>query len=88
MLEPTQLTRTEKRKEIQMDEAAQELQAMLLVTDSSLASSLSPSDETQEQLERSSRQARTARKELRRYKMSHICSKRNIANIRRTDSFK
>ena len=62
MSEPTQLTRTEKRKEIQMDETAKELRAVLPVTDSSLASSLRPSDETQEQLERSSKQARTAKK--------------------------
>ena len=59
--EPTQLTRTEKRKEIHMDERAKELRAMLFVTDSSLASSVRPSDETQEQLERSLKQARTAK---------------------------
>ena len=62
MSEPTQLTRSEKRREVQKDEAANELRALLLVTDSSLASSLGPSDETQEQLERSSKPARTARK--------------------------
>ena len=61
MSEPPQLTRTEKRKEIQMDETAKELRAMLPATDSSLASSLRP-DETQEQLERSSKQARTVMK--------------------------
>ena len=64
MSEPTQVTRTEKRKEIQMDDTAKELRAMLLVTDSSLASSLRPSDETQEQLERSSKRTRTAKKEV------------------------
>ena len=62
MSAPTQMTRTEKRKEIQTDETAKELRAMLLATDSSLASSLIASDETQEQLERSSKQARTVKK--------------------------
>ena len=62
MSEPTELTRAEKRKEIQTDETAKELRALLLETDSSLASSLRPSDETQEQPERSSKQARTAKK--------------------------
>ena len=45
-----------------MDETAKELLALISVTDSSLASSLRPSDETQEQLERSSQQARIAKK--------------------------
>ena len=36
MSKPTQLTRTGKRKEIQVDETAKDLRAMLLVTDSSL----------------------------------------------------
>ena len=62
MSEPTELTRAEKRKEIQTDETAKELRTLLLETDSSLASSLRPSDETQEQHERSSKQARTAKK--------------------------
>ena len=62
--EPTQLTKTEKRKEIQMDETANGLQAMLPVTDSSLASSVRPSDETQELLERSSKRGRTAKKRV------------------------
>ena len=61
MSEPTQLTKTGKRKEIQMDETANGLRATLPVTDSSLASSVRPSDETQEQLERSLKQARTAK---------------------------
>ena len=42
MSEPTQITRTEKRKDFQMDETAKELRAPLLVADSSLASSLRP----------------------------------------------
>ena len=62
MSEPTQLTRTEKRKGIQMDETAKELRAVSPVTDSSLASSSRPSGETQEQLERSSKQAGTVGK--------------------------
>ena len=45
-----------------MDETVKELRAMLLITDSSLACSLRPSDETQEQLERSSKRTRTVRK--------------------------
>ena len=49
--EPTQVTRTEKRKEIHMDETAKGLRVLLLVTDSSFASSFRPSDETQEPLE-------------------------------------
>ena len=58
--EPTQITRTEKRKDFQMDETAKESQAPLPIADSSHASSSRPSDESQEQLERSSKQARTA----------------------------
>ena len=55
MSDPTQITRTEKRKEIQTDETAKALRAPLLVADSSQASSLRLSDETQEQLVRSSK---------------------------------
>ena len=62
MSESTQLTKTEKREEIQTDETAIELRALLPVTDSSLASSLRLSDERPEQLERSSKQASTAKK--------------------------
>ena len=62
MPEPTRLTRTEKRKDIQTDETAKEFRAPLPVTDSSLASSLRPCDETQEQHERSTKQARTVKK--------------------------
>ena len=62
MSEPARSKRTEKRKEIQTDETAKELQAPLPKADPSHASSSGPSDETQEQLERSSKQARTARK--------------------------
>ena len=62
MSELTPLTRTEKRKEIQMDDSAKELRAVLPATDSSLASSLRPSDEKQGQLERSSKQTSTAKK--------------------------
>ena len=76
MSEPTQLTRTEKRKDIDTDETTKELRAPLTLAHSSHASSLRPCDETQEQLERSSKQARTARKGVERYEMSHICSKR------------
>ena len=61
MSEPTQLTRTEKRKEIQTDDTAKELRALFPVADSSFASSLRPSDETKEQLEPSSKQVRTAK---------------------------
>ena len=53
---------TEKRMEIQTDDTAKELRAPLLVSASSHASSLRPSDEAQEQLERSSKQARLAKK--------------------------
>ena len=62
MSERTQLTRAEKRKEIQTDETANELRAPLPAADSSHASSLRPSDETQEQIERSSKQPRPAKK--------------------------
>ena len=62
MSEPTQLTRIEKRKEILLDETAKELRALLPVTDSSHTISLRPFDETQEQPEQSSKQARTAKK--------------------------
>ena len=62
MSEPTRTTNAEKRKKIQTDETAKELRAPLLVAASSHASSLRLSDETQEQLARSSKQARTAKK--------------------------
>ena len=45
-----------------MDERSKELRAPLPISDSSHASSLRPCDEMQEQLERSSKQARTAKK--------------------------
>ena len=64
MSEPTQTTRTEKRKEIRSDETAKESREPLPITDPSQPSLLKPSDETQEQLERSSKQARTAKKGL------------------------
>ena len=60
MSEPTRTKSTAKRKEIQTDETAKELRAPLPIADPSHASSSGPSDETQEQLERSSKQARTA----------------------------
>ena len=59
---PTQSKKTEKRKEFQTDETAKELRASLPIAVSSHASSLRPSDETQEQPERSSKQTRTAKK--------------------------
>ena len=62
MSEPTQITRIEKRKDFQMDEAAKEIRAPLPIADSSHASSSRPSDETLEQPERSSQQARTGKK--------------------------
>ena len=49
------------RKEIQTDETAKELRAPLPIAGPSHASSSGPSDETQKQLERSLKQARTAR---------------------------
>ena len=66
MSESTHITRTEKRKDFQTDETQEELWALLPVTDSSHASSLRPSHETQEQLERSSKQARTVGKGVER----------------------
>ena len=60
--EPTRITRRENRKDFQMDERSKELRAPLPISDSSHASSLRPCDEMQEQLERSSKQARTAKK--------------------------
>ena len=60
--EPTQVTRTDKRKEIHTDRTAKELRAPLSVAASSHASSWRFSVETQEQLVRSSKQARTAKK--------------------------
>ena len=59
MPEPTQITSAEKRKKIQTDETAKELRARLPKAASLYASSLRPSDETQEQFVRSSKQART-----------------------------
>ena len=62
MSEPIQTRKTEKRKDFQTDETAKELRASLPVTGSSHASSLIPSDKMQEQPERSSKLARTAKK--------------------------
>ena len=88
MPDPTQITRAEKRKCFQMDETAKELRALLSVTDSSLASSLRPCGETQEQLERSSKQARTAEKgDETLQDVSHL-SRRGIANTREMNFFK
>ena len=64
MSETTLATRTEKRKEIQTDITEKELRAVLLVTDPSRTSLLEPSEESHGQLERSSKQARTAEKGL------------------------
>ena len=62
MSEPTQTKKTKKRKEFETDETAKELRASLPFTVPSHASSLRPSDKTQEQPERSSKQTRTAKK--------------------------
>ena len=62
MSQPTQMTSVEKRKEIQMDETAKELLASLPKGASPRASSLRSCDETQEQLIRSAKQARTTKK--------------------------
>ena len=62
MSEPSQKTRTEKRNDFQMDETSKELRAPLPFADPSHKSLLRPSDETLEQPERSSKQARTAKK--------------------------
>ena len=62
MSETTQITKAEKRKKIQTDETAKELRAPLPMAASSHASQLRPADETQEQLVRSSKQARTSKK--------------------------
>ena len=61
MSEPTQITSAEKRKKIQTDETAKESRASLPIAISSHASSLRLADETQEQLARSSKQARTTK---------------------------
>ena len=61
MSKPAQITKAEKRKNVQTDETAKELRAPLPIAASSHASSLRPSDETQEQLVRSSKQARTGK---------------------------
>ena len=58
----TQMTGAEKRQEIQTDETAKESRAPLPLAASSHASSMGPSGERQEQLVRSSKQARTAKK--------------------------
>ena len=86
--EPTQITKTEKRKEIQTDETAKELRAQLPKADLSYASSLRPSDETEEQLDRSSKQARTAQKGVETLQDFSKISKRGIVNIKETDFFK
>ena len=59
--ESTQLTSAEKRKKAHKDESAKVLRALLPITASSHASSLRLDDETQEQLARSSKQARTTK---------------------------
>ena len=73
---PTQITRTEKRKDFQTDKTAKELRTTFPAADLSHASSLRPSYETQEQLERSSKQAVIARKEVERLQdVSHLFQK-------------
>ena len=90
MSELTQVTSAEQQKETQTDETAKELRAPLPVAASSHASSLRFSDETQEQLVRSSKQARTTKKgvELKRFKMVLFFFKRGIVNTGGMDSFK
>ena len=61
MSEPTQVTKAEKRKEIQTDHTAKELRAPLQTAASSHASSLRLADETQEQLVCSAEQARNTK---------------------------
>ena len=56
--------RSGKRKEIQTDTTAKELRAVVPVTNPSQPSLLKPFEETQGELERSSKQARTTEKEL------------------------
>ena len=77
--EPIQSKRTAKRKEFQTDETAKELGALLPTTDSSHAFSPRSSDKTQE-----AAMPQPQRREWRRFKMSHICSRRSIVNIRET----
>ena len=59
--ESTQITSAENRKKTHKDESAKVLRALLPITASSHASSLRLDDETQEQLARSPKQARTTR---------------------------
>ena len=83
MSEPTQRTRTEKRKEIQTDETAKELRALLPTTDSSHASSQRPYDKTQEQPEPSSKQARTAKNGVETLQdVSYLFQKRHCGHQR------
>ena len=75
--ELTQMTRAEKRKKIQTDETAKELRAPLPKAASSHESSLPPSDETQGQLVRSSKQVRTAKKGVETLQPEWISSSEN-----------
>ena len=88
MSEPTQTKKTAKRKEFQTGETAKELRATLLSTYSSHAGSLKPSDKTQEQPERSSKQARTSKKGVEALQDVSYLFQRGMANNRGMDFFK
>ena len=85
MSEPTQMTSAGKRK---VDETAKELRASLPKPASSHASSLRLDDETQEQLTRSGKQARTTMTGVEHLKMSLFFFKKGIVSISRMDFFK
>ena len=82
--EPTQMTRAEKRK---ADETAKELRASLPIAGSSHASSLRLDDETQEQLVRSAKQARTTKTGVETLQDVSYLSKKGIVNICGMDFF-
>ena len=83
--EPTQITRAEMRKDFQTDATAKVLRAPLIRHtrvhwDLPMKRQNSSNDRRNK--------PELQKKELRRYKMSHTCSRRGIANIREMDSFK
>ena len=83
MSEPTQITRTEKRKVIQMDQTAKELRALLLITDLSckLSETLLRNARTVRRIFETGRNCKERGREATRYFIS--ASTENIKNIRK-----
>ena len=81
----TQVTRSEKRKEIHSDTTAKELRAVLPMTDPSRSSLLNPLKKPKESSNDLRNKPEQQKRESRRFKMSRICCGRDNASTRGTD---